>query len=103
MSPDGVNERDVNLSQRLAAAKPAVHFVVQNGIVTKPDHRVAWVALWERAPDDYIAWLNCVEANLMESVCRNVFQVKIFAAHPPTVGSIEVGQINTAEVIGIAK
>lgn len=54
MSPDGVNERDVNLSQRLAAAKPAVHFVVQNGIVTKPDHRVAWVALRERPPDDYV-------------------------------------------------
>lgn len=91
------------MSQRLAAAEPAVNFVVENDVVTQPDHCVAWVAFRECAPDDYIAWLNGVEANLMKPVGRDVFQIDIFTAHPPTVGSREVRKVNAAEVIGIAE
>lgn len=103
MSPDGVNERDVNLAQRLAAAKPSVYLVMQNGIVAKPDHRVAWVALRERPPDDYVTRLNGVHINLIEAVGSDVLQIQVFAAHPPTIGSLKVWQVDSTKVIGIAK
>ena len=92
MPPDGVDKWDVNLAKLFASAEPAVHFVVQNGVVAQPDHRVARIAFGERAPDDYVTRLNGVHANLMKSVGRYVLQIEILAAHPPTVGSLEVGK-----------
>ena len=68
MPPDGVDQGYVNLAKRFAAAKPAVHFVMQDDVVTKPNHGVAWVAFGKGAADNHIAWLNSLEANLVKSV-----------------------------------
>lgn len=103
MPPDGVDKRYVNLAKRFAAAKPAVHFVMQDDVVTKPNHGVAWVALRECAADNHVTRLNSFEANFVKSISCHILQVEVFTAHPPTTGSLEVGQINTAQVVGIAK
>lgn len=103
MPPDGVDQGYVNLAKRFAAAKPAVHFVMQDDVVTKPDHGVAWVALGKGAADNHIAWLNSLEANLLKSVRCHVLQVEVFTSHPPPVGSLEVGQINAAQMVCVPK
>ena len=80
-----------------------MHFVMQDGVFTQPDHRVTRVALRKSAPDDYVAGLDGLKADFTEAIGRHVFQVKVFAADPPAVASLEVRQIDAAEMIGVSK
>ena len=101
MPPNGVDQGYVNLTKRFAAAKPAVNFVMQDDVVTKPNHGVAWVAFGKGAADNHIAWLNGLEANLVKSVGCHILQVEVFPSHPPTVSAFEFRQVDTTQVIGI--
>ncbi|ORM87381.1 hypothetical protein HA44_01715 [Mixta gaviniae] len=63
----------MHLAKRLTAAKPAMHFVVQDDVVSQPNHRVARVAFRKCATDNHITRLDVLKTNLMKAISFHIF------------------------------
>jgi len=65
-----VGEFYVCLSVWLTAAQASGLFVMEDGVITGPDHGVAWIGLWEGATNNDVTRLNFSSRYLMKAVGR---------------------------------
>ena len=103
MPPEGVSLLCESRTIIFAAAKMTSAVVMNNLAVIQQYHGVAWVRTREWLANNHIARPGVTDRNSMKSVQFDVFQVKVFAAQPPTISPVKIRQVYAAQVIGVAE
>lgn len=77
--------------------------MMQNDVIAKVDHGVAWVGLCEGAADDHVTRLYICKSNLVKPSGYRVLDVKVFSPHPPAISPFEIGQVYPGEVVCVTE
>gem|GEM_PF-5882743 len=101
MPPYRVRQAYISLPIGFAAAESPGQFVMEHGVISKPEHCVAGGCLREGAPYNYVTRQNIGRSNLVKSIGSHIFQVEVFSPNPPSVSALEVWQVDAAQMVGV--